>query len=826
MSEVPDSDARAGSPARFYAGLFLITASTLMLQVVQTRILSVVTWYHLAFFAISMAMFGLTGGAVWVYLRGDRFTERTLSYDLSHYAACSAVAIALCLLVQMSLAPIAARSLESLWSWAEIASCIAVPFFFSGIVVSLALTRSPFPIGRVYGVDLLGAASGCLGVLLLLNLTDAPSAVLWIAALAAAGAWLFSRSRIGEAPTPKPPGHALLGRHATLASLLALGALLNGATDYGFQPLIAKGTFEGGGSHIFRGWNTFSRVAVFWQKTGTPKMWGPSPKFAALGATISQRFLDIDGDANTVSYRFSGNLEDVDFLRYDITTLAYHLPGRSRVAVIGVGGGRDILSAALFGSRDITGVELNPIFVRLLTREPGFAEFSNLGSLEGVKLVVDEGRSWFARSQQRFDLIQMSLVDTWAATGAGAFSLSENGLYTVEAWNLFFARLTDGGVYTVSRWYNPNDPSEVGRMLSVAVAALLELGIAEPERHIFLATQGRIATMVVARRPFSAADLGALNRAVEFYEYRVLASPLERPDSELLRGIVQARSRQQLERYTSRQTFDLTPATDDRPFFFNQLPMNKPIQALTVARGLVGVDGLGGVRGGNLVATATLLVLFSISLALVAATIVLPLRPAIRDAGPRLVAGGTLFFALIGVGFMAVEIGLLQRMTVFLGHPIHSLSVSLFTLVLATGVGSLLSERIVLRERRQFVLWAALTGGYVGSLPYWLPGLLLGFEGAGLAARAGVCVGVIAPAGVLMGFAFPTGMRLASAVDPRPTPWLWGINGAAGVLASVGAVATSIAFGIGATLTIGAACYLLVPLALVLLPRPSAAARA
>jgi len=170
---------------------------------------------------------------------------------------------------------------------------------------------------------------------------------------------------------------------------------------------------------------------------------------------------------------------------------------------------------------------------------------------------------------------------------------------------------------------------------------------------------------------------------------------------------------------------------------------------------------------------------------------------------------------------MAVEIGLLQRMSVFLGHPVYSLSVSLFTLILATGVGSLLSDRLVLDRRWKLLMWGVTTSLYIFSLPYWLPSVLLAFDGAGLFVRAAVCVGAIAPAGLLMGFAFPTGMRLVSAHDRRPTPWFWGINGAAGVLASVAAVATSIALGIGVTLAIGAACYLLLmPAALLLIGPP------
>src|SRR5438094_5713990 len=153
----PDT-ANMVSQSNFYIGLFLITGCTLMLQVIQTRILSVVAWYHLAFFAISMAMFGLTVGAVWVYLRRDRFTEKMLSYDLSYFSTAFALSILLCLVVQMSLTPMVSRSMTSILTWAELAMCLSIPFFFSGIVVSLALTRSPFPVGRVYGADLVGAA--------------------------------------------------------------------------------------------------------------------------------------------------------------------------------------------------------------------------------------------------------------------------------------------------------------------------------------------------------------------------------------------------------------------------------------------------------------------------------------------------------------------------------------------------------------------------------------------------------------------------------------------------------------------------------------------
>jgi hypothetical protein len=218
---------------------------------------------------------------------------------------------------------------------------------------------------------------------------------------------------------------------------------------------------------------------------------------------------------------------------------------------------------------------------------------------------------------------------------------------------------------------------------------------------------------------------------------------------------------------------------------------------------------LGGIRRGNLVATATLIILFLISLALVVVSILFPLRHAVRDVGGRLAVGGTLYFLLIGIGFMMIEIGLLQRMSVFLGHPVYSLSVLLFTLILATGIGSLVSDILPLDSRPRFLIWALFTGAYVAALTHWLPSVFVAFDSASLFSRAILCVITIAPAGLLLGFGFPTGMRLISAIDRRPTPWFWGVNGAAGTLAATVAVASSIAFGIGTTLATGAICYVL-----------------
>jgi hypothetical protein len=633
--------------------------------------------------------------------------------------------------------------------------------------------------------------------------------------VAAASARWFARSGLGGATLPRRPLASLLGRPTLLCGVLIVGALANGLTVYGLRPVGVKGHFEDPTAGLlFEAWNSFSRVTVSREMDTRPYLWGASPTAPSDTWAVEQRKLNIDGDAGTIMYRFDGDPAGAEFLRYDLTNLAYYLPERARGAVIGVGGGRDVLSAWSFGVRDITGVELNPIFIHLLTREPGYRDFANLHTLPGVRFAVDEARSWFARSDQAFDIIQMSLVDTWAATGAGAFTLSENGLYTLEAWRMFLQRLTSHGVLTVSRWYSPGDVNETGRLVSLAVAALLDLGVHAPYRHLFLAATDRLATLIVARTPLAPADLAALETAAARLAYYVLLSPTGPVASEVLHRIVSARTLADLERATAGLALDLTPPTDDRPFFFNMLPFHRPRQVYRTATQALG-GGVGGVAQGNLLATVTLLILFMVAAGLVLATIIWPLRPAVRDVGGRLAVGGTAYFILIGIGFMAVEIGLLQRMSVFLGHPIYSLSVTLFTLILATGAGSLLSDRLPLTTQARFAAWAVLTGGYIIGLTLWLPPVLSAFESAGLWGRAALGVLTIAPMGILLGFGFPTGMRLISAINRTPTPWFWGINGAAGVLAAIAAVVTSIAFGIHATLIGGALCYLLlVPIVL------------
>src|SRR5215813_2656968 len=801
----------------FLAGLFILCMGVLLLQIVETRVLSVISYYHLAFFAISMAMFGMTAGALIAYFNQVRFAPEHLLGHLAWIASAFALAVVLSTVVLISTVVLdtSVGIFLSAVLWLKLIAALLPPYVFAGMGISLALTRSPWPIGLVYGCDLAGAAAGCLGALVLLNLIDAVSALFAIAALAAAAALLFRRGATpAERAEAAPPKWLLLDRPASLFVALAAFAMINATiAPKGLALTFAKGSIENPQDIDYLRWNSYSRVRADKPVHGPAGMWGPSPKKPDV--RLDQRWMNIDGDAGTVMYRFGGDIADLDFIRYDITSLAHAIRNHGKAAVIGVGGGRDLLTAYLFGFRDATGVELNPIFVDLLTNR--FRDFNRLAALPGVRFEVDEARSWFATSGRgrNFDLVQMSMIDTWAATGVGAYSLSENGLYTIEGWRHFLASLAPGGVFTVSRWYSPDNVDETGRLLSLAKATLLDLGVPAPQNHLFLASSGRLATLIVSRAPFVHEDVARLRETTSRLGFSILVGPELPAASAVLEAIVDAPDAAALANLSARFHQDVSPPTDARPFFFNQLRLTDP-QALLHA-----MQARAGVISGNFDATITLLMIVLLSLVLVVLTIIVPALPSLRQVPARLVSLGSAYFALIGLGFMLVEIGLIQRLSLFLGHPVYGLAVGLFGIILSTGIGSIVSDRLPITKPRHAVQWCGVLAVYLVLLPFALPLFVANLEAYPILVRAIAAVVLITPLGLLLGFGFPSGMRFINDIDPRPTPWFWAINGAAGVLAASVAVALNITFSINVSIWLGAACYVLIGVVAVALMSPS-----
>src|SRR5262245_39364388 len=804
--------------AAFLTGLFVLCAFVLILQIVETRILSVISFYHLAFFAISMAMFGMTAGALIVYFNQAFFAPERLLAHLSWIAAAFALTTIFSALILISTVLInwPVRLILSAMLWLKLIAALLPPYVFAGMGISLALTRSRWPIGQVYGTDLAGAALGCLGALVLMSTLDGVSAMLMVGALGAAAAFVFALGCAeAEWQTLALPRFARLLRRPGMLAIALLALALGNAAIYphGLDLSFAKARIEDPSEIEHTQWNSYSRIRVDKIVHGTPWMWGGSPVMPSL--EIDQRHLNIDGDAGTTMFRFGGDLAAIDFLKYDVTNLAYYIRNRGRSAVIGVGGGRDLLAAYVFGFRDVTGVELNPIFIDHLTRR--FRGFNRLADLPGVRFEIDEARSWFANAgrDQTFDLVQMSMSDTWAATGVGAYSLSENGLYTVEGWRRFLASLGPDGVFTVSRWYSPDNVDETGRLLSLAKATLLDLGVPAPQNHLFLASSGRLATLIVSRAPFLHEDVARLRETTSRLGFSILVGPDLPAASAVLKSIVDAPDAAALANLSARFHQDVSPPTDARPFFFNQLRLTDP-EALLHA-----MQARSGVISGNFDATITLLMIVLLSLVLVVLTIILPALASLRRVSARLISLGSAYFALIGLGFMLVEIGLIQRLSLFLGHPVYGLAVGLFGIILSTGIGSIVSDRLPITKPRHAVQWCGVLAVYLVLLPFALPLFVANLEAYPILVRAIAAVVVITPLGLLLGFGFPSGMRFINDIDPRPTPWFWAINGAAGVLAASVAVALNITFSINVSIWLGAACYVLIGVVAIALMSPS-----
>jgi hypothetical protein len=778
----------------FYLGVFLICASTLMYEVVLTRLLSVLCWYYLAFVSISMAMFGMTAGALAVQLRPDWFDQQHISNRLAQAAFATGVSMPVTLIMLLSVPLDLAMAVQTFFSFLLFSSIIAVPFFFSGVAVCLALTRTPFPIGRIYFADLLGAGAGCVAAVLLLKLMDAPSGVFAISAL------LFLSA---AAYATHADDRQYRSRSYTCAAAMLLIAGLNAQTIHGIQPIWSKGNIDRRQGVAAELWNPISRVRARDVRRERVPLWGPSP-VTPTSLTVEDIPLDIDNDAGTAMLHFQGDLTPFQFLRYDVTSLGAELRAGGTAAIIGVGGGRDVLNCAVNGFQRIVGIEVNSAIVDFDTRR--FAYFSGFDKIPGFELHNEEGRSYLTRTSEKFDMIQASLVDTWAATSAGAFALTENSLYTVDAWRVFYRHLKLGGLITFSRWYDGAEAVQTYRVFSLAWATLLAEGAADPSSHVALLSSGPVATILVSNRPFSEADLVKLRSIAGQLQFTIIYLPGDTPSVPELRAIMSSRTLDQLARVRTPHQLDDSPVFDSSPYFFNVVRL----------RNLPRMVGL-GTQGGSLRA---LLFVFAFMLAasvLVIFTILLPLsRWARRRSGtPTPLAGGIFYFIAIGIGFMLVEMAMMQQLSIFLGHPVYSLVVVLAGLIISAGVGSLISDRLPLNSSASSRVPAFLVAILIALYSVSAVPIIHRYIAGMLWERAILSLAMVAPCGFLMGFCFPTGLRWMVLLGQKQNlPWMWALNGAAATLGSFLAIVISMETSITACMLTGAACYVLAGLTL------------
>jgi hypothetical protein len=797
------------SPSRRHlAGVALVSATLLMTELALTRIFSVVMYYHFAFLAISIALFGVSASGVFAYVmrrRLDKYsTDGLLAVQSLSYAVCTIVALfwLVRLRVGMSFSPANLTLMLTIYALA------ALPFFSGGLVVTLAIARLSAQVNAVYAADLIGAAGGCLILIPLLDRLGAPGVVLAAAALSIAAAVLF-------APKANRPRVAVAG----LAILLVpIAGQLSGRA--GFDVVDTKGHL--GDRVLFSKWNSFSRIGVYERTHGD---WSLSPAYK--GARPDTRFMDIDSAASTPILRLSPDLSNAEYLRYELTALAYHLkeglgarglgpadhgsqPGFTAL-VIGPGGGRDLASALVFGASRVDGVEINPIIADDVMRER-FRDFSGgIYTNPRVRIAVDDGRSFVRRTPERYDVIQASLVDTWAATAAGAYTLTENSLYTVDAFGDYLDHLTDGGVLTITRWV-----ADGLRLVSLAQEACARRGWPAADR-LAIVRQDKVATFLLKKTPFTAAETAQLRDVAERLGFDVLYTPgqtvaggdgapqFTRPAGEVTvdgastadyARLILAADRQQF--YASYRS-DIRPTTDDRPFFFHT---TKIADQFDVAFGQKMLFGNG---------LSALMTLLGISTTLVVLFVIGPLVFAGRgQARPRGWLAWLVYFGALGAGFMLIEVSVLQRFVLLLGHPVYSLTVTLFSLLLGTGLGAAWSRRLDAASLRRsgaigIVVVAAIALIFIVVATPIVSWAIPFSRGA----RMLVAVAMLVPIGVALGIPMPTGMRMLSTRAPQMLPWAWGMNGALSVLGATLAIFIAMNWGFRVTLLTASGTYLI-----------------
>jgi hypothetical protein len=780
-------------------GVLLVSMGSLTLEIAFTRVFSVIMWYHFAFLAISLALMGSAGAGVALFLLPRLTVPETAPRWIERGALGLALSIPICLVLFLRVpfdTTAGLSALQVLWL-ALIYLVLAIPFFFSGLIISLALTIWSQQVGHVYWADLTGASLGCLVAIVALEALGGAGAVLALGVLAALAGAFFT---LGAADT---------SRRLIVAggvAILMMG-LLVGNARWGW---IGITSYKGGGEEpprVYEKWNAHSRVTVY-ETANYPFFWSIDMELwertIEEGGTFPHALLLIDSVAGTPIQKFNGDLNQVRFLRRDLTSLVYHLIEEPLTLVIGPGGGRDVLAALASGAPHVTAVEVNPAVVEAV-RGP-FAEFSGrLYERPEVTIAIADARGYIHRSTERYDVIQASLIDTWAAGGSGAFALSENSLYTQEAFETYYHHLTDRGLLTVSRWYQTHRPAETMRLVSTAMAGWRRAGVGDPRQHVAVvardysgaATEG-LATALFKRAPFTPEEVAELQVRAEKLGAVVIYAPglpaREEVGEFILHGDHDA--------FVADYPLDISAATDDRPFFFNLVRLGDLLNpelnlSMIYQVSVEAIVILGAVIGISLV----------IGVLLISVPLLVMRR---RGSSVALPSGRLLaYFALLGMAFMIVEIPTIQKLTVYLGRPVYSLAIVLFSLLLSSSLGSLWSSRWAGspnsgdRLRRLFIALVAVILLHAATSFFPLPQT----QGLPFGARLLITVVLLIPPGFLMGMPFPFGIRWVGRKYETGIPWLWAINGVASVLGSALATALAIQFGFRVTLLFSAGLY-------------------
>ncbi|MFH1929611.1 MAG: hypothetical protein ABIK79_15775 [Chloroflexota bacterium] len=782
-----------------YIAIGLISAATLILQITLTRIFSVAQWYHFAFLSVSVALlgFGASGSILSVRppsrTRGkaDYLTEMSLGFALSTIGSYLAINY-----LPFDSFRIAWERVQLLYL-ALYYLALVMPFFFGGLMIGSLLQVEPEHVGLLYGINMGGSALGCLAALGLLPLLGGGGTIALVAALGAASALLLQVS--GRPWLADRSGRVWRGLCLGLLLLLIALAIRPPAWwDIGMSPyktLSAALRFPNA-RILHRRWNAISRVDVI-ESEGIHS--APGLSLVYRGVLPPQLGLTLDGgNLSPITRRASS--EDEEFLDYLPASLAYELRPASRCLVISPGGGLDVLTALHHDVSSVTVVEGNPAIVEVMRERYG--EYAgHIYRDARVRVIIEDGRSFVRRSEEHFDILHLSLTDTYHPITSGAFGLSESYAYTLEAFEDYLGHLSEDGILMLTRWLQ-DPPSEELRVCALAVEALEHLGVPDPRRHIVAIRSWSTATLLVRRTPFTVGDIenviafcDRLNYDLIYYpgmtgeeanRYNLLEAPVYYESfSRVITPVDHADFYQQYD-------YEISPPSDDRPFFFHFFKWS---QVPDILRNYGKTwQPFGG--SGYLV----LIMLLILALAASGVLILLPLALG-RERGVRFRGRFLLYFALLGIGYLWIEIPLMQRFILFLGQPTYAFGVVLFALLLASGIGSVLSTRI--NGIAALLALVALALLYPLALP-WLFERTLGLP---LAARVVITVLSVAPLGMLMGIPFPKGIAIVGHEAPELIPWVWGVNGCASVISSILSMILSISFGFSTVLLLASATY-------------------
>ncbi len=741
-----------------FTGIFLISLAGLVLEVAITRIFSAAIWYHFAFVAVAVALVGL-GASGLVVQRGLKRIRQNWAENLS-------IASAWGITVFIPISLIVMHSLASQVIFLPLFMILfSIAFFLIGIIISAAFNAFAAVAGRLYSADLVGASVGALLVVLFLIVSGGEGTALIVGFIASLVATIFSRISRSKRKTI-----VSIGFMALAASLLVINqntqifAIPTDPTAQKDLPIYLR---DNPGSKIVKTqWNSFSRIDV---------VEGGS----TVEGLVAKIF--IDGGAGTNIISWDGDIESRRELSNWMQYLPFKMMEEPKALVIGSGGGRDVVAALASGSKDVTSVEINPIIFETVKSYGDKA--GNVYTHENVRAHVDEGRSFITRSSEDYDIIYIPFVDTWASVSSGGLSVSENFLYTVEGFQQYHDHLTERGKIVAVRWL-----IDAPRFVSTFATLLEANGVPQDQvyRHLIMVTsdsytQDPSVTMVVfSKSPFTDEEIEFLSRSFSQYGYKPILVPgqvMDETYAPLLNGEIH------LEEFYNSFSTKAYPVTDDYPYF---LSFEKPLP------------------------TAVTSLLYAVVI-IVASFLVIPFAWIRRIAGERSelgIATTIPYFAALGMGFILIELALLQKLILLLGNPTTTFAILLFTLLISSGSGSFVSSRLMRVNTRNLI---AVIGGIAAlGLLYvaTLPSIMYSTIAQPFEVKAIVSVAVLAPIGFLMGMPMPTGMRLLKSHRPEYIPWMWAINGAFSVAGAVLAIAIGINYGSSRAMILGVLIYL------------------